>query len=244
MTKGRRKEGATCSADLRAILERDEWFCSLPRRLADMIIERCVPRDYPDNALIYASGDPPTGQFVVISGQVRLIANTQSGKLVLYRVVQPGIWFGHLAVLDRKPRFQDAVAVGPIKLMYLSGAAFDQILDEEPRYAIHFARLICENIRQAMDMLAEALTMPLPSRLAHVILAVTDANASSPGEPRRMTQDALAAMMGASRQTVNRILRQWEKKGLVTIDYARVLVRDRESITAMLQNDEPHPLAF
>ncbi len=238
MIKGGKKERAPCPADIRAILERDDWFRSLPRQLGDMIVERSVPRDYADNALIYASGDPPTGQFVVVSGQVRLIANTRAGKLVLYRVVQPGIWFGHLAVLDQKPRFQDAIAVGPVRVLHLSAAAFDQILEEEPRHAIHFARLICENIRMAMDMLAEALTMPLPNRLAHVIMAITEVNELSPDKPGRMTQDALAAMTGVSRQTVNRILRQWEKKGLVTIDYARVLIRDRQRMIAMLRNDE------
>lgn len=204
-----------------------------------MIVERCVSRTYPDNALIYSSGDPPTGQYVVLSGQVRLIANTRAGKLVLYRILQPGIWFGHLSVLDQKPRFQDAVAVGRTTLLYLSTPAFDNILETEPRYAIHFARLICKNIRQAMDMLAEALTMPLPSRLAHVVLAVTEASASTPpNERHRMTQEALAAMTGASRQTVNRILRQWQREGLVTIDYARVAVRDHAGLVARLHDEE------
>ena len=220
--------------DVRAILMRDAWFRSLPLSLGQTIVERCTLRDFADSALIYASGDPPTGQFVVLSGQVRLIANTRAGKLVLYRVVQPGTWFGHLAVLDQKPRFQDAVAVGPTTVLHLSASAFDQILESDPRSAIHFARLICSNIRQAMDMFAEALTMSLPSRLAHVVLAITESDAATPNEHHRMTQEALAAMTGASRQTVNRILRQWEKEGLVSIAYARLSVRDHARLMAKL----------
>lgn len=240
MARGEKKGGATDRANIRAILDRDEWFRSLPSSLAQAIVERSVARDFSDNALIYASGDPPTGQFVVLSGQVRLIANTRAGKLVLYRVVQPGTWFGHLAVLDQKPRFQDAVAVGPTSVLHLSAAAFDQIVEAEPRHAIHFARLICENIRQAMDMLAEALTMSLPGRLAHVVLAITEASDSTPNARHRMTQEALAAMTGASRQTVNRILRQWEKEGLVTIAYAHVSVRDNARLLAKLRRDDTH----
>ena len=90
----------------------------------------------------------------------------------------------------------------------------------------------------AMDMFAEALTMSLPSRLAHVVLAVTESDAATPNEHHRMTQEALAAMTGASRQTVNRILRQWEKEGLVSIAYARLSVRDHARLLAKLDPAE------
>lgn len=212
----------------RTILLQHGWFASLPAPLAELILDRSSQREVAD-ALIYVTGDAVTGQFAVLSGEVRLVANTTAGKHILYRILKPGGWFGHLSVLDQQPRFQDAVAIGPTRLLYLSMAAFSAIIEQEPRYALSFAQLICRDIREAMTMLAEMRATPLPRRLAQVLLQ-TSCDAAS---QERITQEALAAMVGASRQTVNRVLRKWQDNRLIQIEYGRVFVRNTPELAAV-----------
>jgi len=191
--------------------------------LVDLIINRSVQRDVASGSLIYATGDLSTGQFAVLSGEVRLVANTNDGKHILYRVLKPGSWFGHLSVLDQQPRFQDAVATAPTRLLHLSTSTFNAIIEQEPRYVLQFSQLLCQDIREAMSMLAEMKAMPLPNRVAQVLLQTSDVPSPSSANCR-MTQEALAAMIGTSRQTVNRVLRRFEEKKMIRIEYGRVIV--------------------
>lgn len=211
------------------ILLRHGWFAGLPAPLADVILDKSNQREVASDTLIYATGDEATGQFAVLSGEVRLVANTTAGKHILYRILKPGGWFGHLSVLDHQPRFQDAVAVGPTRLLHLSMAGFNAIIEREPRYTLHFAHLICRDIREAMSMLAEMRATPLPQRLAQVLMQTASDEASS----ERMPQEALAAMVGASRQTVNRMLRRWQDGRLIRIEYGRVFVRNATKLAAV-----------
>lgn len=219
------------ACEISRILETDVWFSGLPSGLRQAIVEKTVVRDYPGDTLVFATGDPPTGQFAVISGEIRLVSNTANGKHVLYSIFRPGMWFGHLSVLDHEPRFQDAVTTGPTRLLFLSMSAFNSIVNAEPRYILNFTHLLCRHIRDVMDMLAEMKTSPLPARLAHALLDM-DMSTPRPAESR-ITQEALAAMMGSSRQTINRVLREWEAKDLVHIEYGRVIVRNRAMLSQM-----------
>ena len=219
--------------EIRDILMRDAWFANLPPALVDLILDRSIRRDCAQNAPVFLAGDPPTGQFAVLDGNVRLTSTTIGGKHVIHGLLRPGAWFGHLSVLDEKPRFQDAIAAERTQLLFLSKSAFDAIVDQDPRYALDFARLICHHIRVAMDMLVEALTAPLPARVAQALLEAADATDPKRGVATRMTQDALAAMVGVTRQSINRILKAYKAQGLIDVRYGRIIVSDPQSLTAL-----------
>ncbi len=222
--------------DVREILRRHGWFESLPEQLSQAIIERSVQREVAAGALVYATGDTVNGQFAVLSGEVRLVANANDGKHILYRVLPPGAWFGHLSVLDQQPRFQDAVATAPATILHLPMTAFNSIISEEPRHILHFSQLICQDIRVAMSMLAEMKAMPLPSRVAQVLLQTCDVHASE-SEGCKLTQESLAAMVGTSRQTVNRVLRRFENRNLIRVEYGRVVVCDPSRLASAAGKD-------
>ncbi len=214
---------------LMRILMRDTWFSGLPAPLRELIVDKSTRRVFAAGAPVFVTGDPPTGQFCVIEGSVKLTASCADGKQVIFGIFRPGAWFGHLAVLDEKPRFQDATAMERTRLLFFSKSAFDAVVAHEPRYALDFARLICQHIRVAMDMWAEAVTAPLPARVAQALLEI----AAGPQAQTRITQESLAAMIGVSRQTVNRVLKAYEKQGLIDVHYGRISVADPRSLAAL-----------
>lgn len=217
-------------AALMRILMQDEWFSGLPGPLRELIVDKSKRREFAAGAPVFVTGDPPTGQFAVLEGAVKLTASNAEGKQMIFGIFRPGSWFGHLAVLDEKPRFQDATAMGRTRLMFLSKPAFDGIVTQEPRYALDFTRLICQHIRVAMEMWAESMTAPLSARVAQTLLEI----ATGPQTPNtRITQESLAAMIGVSRQTVNRVLKNYEKQGLIDVRYGRIVVSDPRLLTAL-----------
>ncbi len=214
---------------LMRILMRDQWFGGLPGPLRDLIVDKSTRREFAPGAPVFVTGDPPTGQFAVIEGSVKLTASNADGKQVIFGIFRAGAWFGHLAVLDEKPRFQDATAMERTRLLFLSKTAFDAIVAHEPRYALDFAQLICQHIRVAMEMWMEAISAPLPARVAQALLEIS----GGPQAQTRITQESLAAMIGVSRQTVNRVLKSYEKQGLIDVHYGRIVVADPRSLAAL-----------
>ncbi len=77
------------------------------------------------------------------------------------------------------------------------------------------------------------MTAPLPARVAQALLEAADEADPKPGSATRMTQDALAAMVGVTRQSINRILKAYKAQGLIDVRYGRIIVSDPRSLAAL-----------
>lgn len=232
-------------ADVMAILLRDSWFASLPSELMQLIVKHSHEREYPAGANIFRADDEPNGQFAVLEGEVRLVSYSRNGRDVLFDRFHAGAWFGHLSVLDGQPRFQDAETCCPTRVLQLSMAGFNEIIAQKPIYALEFARLICFHIRVAMQALIDARTSPFPARLAQLLLINLDdcaAEYATVSNQPRLTQEALAAMTGTTRQTVSRLLKEWERAGLIDIRYGGAAILKRSGLHAIASGERrPRP---
>ncbi len=221
---------------VRECLSQGTWFRELPEALAEQILAKGVPLEFGDRAMIYGTGDRPTGLYGILSGSVRLGTHTEDGKQILYRVLKPGAWFGYLSMLDDEPRFQDAVCDVRSSLLFISATAYRSIVADDPHYVLHFSRLACQDLRIAMNLLAEMKATPLPNRVAQVLLQTLEGPSQKSGACL-LTQDALASIVGASRQTINRVLRGLEEKNLIHLQYGRVIVSDIRLLAAEAECD-------
>jgi CRP-like cAMP-binding protein len=200
-----------------------------------MISDQSVVRRFKANEQLFAAGDEPNGQFCLLSGQINLINCSTAGKQMVHSLFRPGSWFGYLSVLDTQPRFQDAMAVTPTDVLYLSTTGFRRIVKNNPEYFEHFALLLCRSVRVMLSMLVDYRTSSLSSRLAAVLLDMSPPRDAAPAPGPRVTQDALAGIVGASRQTVNRQLRDWQTKNFIRLGYGLVTVVDRAALADAAQ---------
>jgi CRP/FNR family transcriptional regulator, cyclic AMP receptor protein len=217
------------------ILMRDKWFASLPAELVGLILKHSFEREYPAGKTIFNANDEPNGQFAVLEGEVRLVSHSDNGKDVLFDRFHSGAWFGHLSVLDGLPRFQDAVACCHTRVLQLPMAGFQEIITKRPQYVVDFARLICFHIRVAMQAVIEARTSPFPERLARLLINLEGLpeKAHKPAHQPRVTQEAIAAMTGTTRQTVSRLLKEWQRDGLISIHYGRAVILKPEKLSGI-----------
>jgi len=221
------------------LLEQDDWFAALPAPLKDAIVSNSCVRGYRTGELVFATGDEPNGLFALLSGQINLVNNSSSGRQVMQNLHRPGTWFGYLSMLDAQPRFQDAAATGPTELLCLGQSAFRRILRADPDYHARFALLLCGSVRVLLGMLVESRTSPLSSRLAATLLDMSGAvSAPAVASPApRLTQELLAGMVGATRQTVNRQLRDWQARNIIRLGYGAVTVVDRAALAHAARGD-------
>lgn len=183
--------------------------------------------------ILYARGSAPESVFRVETGALQLSTTSPSGREAVLAVVEPGRWFGELTLFIRAPRVHDARALEDSDLLVVSAQHFHDVVDARPDHLAELLRLVCHRYKWAIERIDAAILQPLPQRLAQHLLTAREMAA---GDPRgavpglRVSQEALGQMLGASRQSVNRQLKQWESDGLLGLSYGRITLLDVDAL--------------
>ncbi|HNG39013.1 MAG TPA: Crp/Fnr family transcriptional regulator, partial [Accumulibacter sp.] len=172
-------------------------------------------------------GDDGSGLFVVQSGSLKVFLTDHNGREVTLSLLDPGDYFGELALLDGEPRSASVMAVTRSELLQLPRSAFLAMLDEHPdcmqvviRNLITRIRLLTENVRS----LALSDVFGRISRIFDTLSVEKDGLRVI---ERRLTQQELANIIGASREMVNRILRDLVAGGYIEIEHHRLILLKR-----------------
>jgi CRP-like cAMP-binding protein len=217
------------------VLDADTWFRGLPTARRALLLEHATPVRMAEGSRLYGAGDDPNGVWAVVEGQVRLIAYPVSGAEVLIRMLGPGVWFGELSTLDGGPRPQDAIAFGEVLVLNVSPNAVARLGERDPAIWRDLALLSCAHQREALAFIGQRASQPPEVRLAKALLNAADQTGSGILSVR---QAELAGLVGVGRQTLNRYLKRFERAGVVTIEYARLGIRDRTRLEELSRRGE------
>jgi len=177
--------------------------------------------------ILYAQGEAGSSLFRVVSGQIRLFVARPDGRELYYVLLGPGDCFGESNVVDGRGRPQTAEARSEVMLEVLGGDACERLCREHPSFSRALMRLLACHMRVVIDLLADASLNDLPERVARRILAavpVADLASRQGTLPVNLSQSDLAKMVGASRQSVNKVLQQFQEEALITTEYGRLTV--------------------
>jgi CRP/FNR family transcriptional regulator len=208
-------------------LEKAEFFRALaPERLA-RVKPLLRQRRFERQQVLYFEGNSCDRLWVVRQGEVRLYKSSTSGEITTLDVLGPGEMFGAVAALeqDRYPSSAEAVTEGSV--WWLPRESFTRILEAEPRLAVEILSVVSRRLRDAQNRLRSFAQDPAPSRLALALL-----HAASEGEAR-VTRRALAEAAGTTVETAIRVLRRFEREGLVRGEVGRVHVLDEPALRKM-----------
>lgn len=188
---------------------------------------------------LYRYGSAPDALFCVESGLIRLSVTAGSGREAVLSSVPAGHWFGEASLFIDAPRIHDARAVVDSDLLVLPAADFHDIVDNRPDFLLEFVRLICGRYRLTLEQMDAGVLLPLPVRLAQRILTLPTTQSQSSGSDvpieLKLSQEELAHMLGVSRQSVNRQLKEWEANGIVRLKYGRVTLTDPDALRALVR---------
>ncbi|MBV8380735.1 MAG: Crp/Fnr family transcriptional regulator [Paucibacter sp.] len=218
----------------RAAIDGGRWFSSLSAPLREDILACAQVRRLPDDTLLSSRGEPAIEWVGVAAGAVRVSTVSLGGKQVALTYVEPGVWFGDIALFDGMPRTHDAVSHGPTTLLVVGRADFRVLLDRHAELYDALLRLNCRRLRLMFDMIEDLNTRPLSARLAKQLLLLARAYGhEEPGGLRiglQLAQEDLAELLGASRQRVNLELKALERQGALRIEPARLIILDKAQL--------------
>lgn len=228
----------------RAAINAGRWFSSLSPSLRHDILRCAYVRRYQDGDLIAARGEQPQEWIACAKGAVRVSSTAISGKQITLTYVEPGIWFGDVAIFDGDRRTHDAYAHGDTTVLCVARADFTKILAQHNELYEALLRLHARRIRQLYGLVEDLNTLPLRARLAKQLLHLARSygvpSLSDPAEVRiglQLAQEELAQLLGASRQRVNQELKTLEREETIRIELGGVVIRSRPALMQIVEAD-------
>ncbi|HSV77732.1 MAG TPA: Crp/Fnr family transcriptional regulator [Ramlibacter sp.] len=225
----------------RAAINNGRWFSALSPSLRHDILRCAYVRRFRDGELICARGDPADAWSAVAKGSVRVSSTSITGKQVTLQYVEPGIWFGDIALFDGERRTHDAYAHGDTTMLVVSLADLRKILSQHVELYEALLRLQCRRIRQLFGLVEDLNTLPLRARLAKQLALLVRSYGVPSADGRevriglQLAQEELAQLLGASRQRVNQELKAMEREEVIRIEPAGLVVRNREALAKITE---------
>ena len=221
----------------RTAINSGRWFSSLSPSLKHDILRCAFVKRYPDGALISARGDTPVLWVACAKGAVRVSSTTLTGKQVTLTYVEPGVWFGDVAMFDGDRRTHDTYAHGATTILCVTRSDFQKILLQHTELYEALMRLQARRIRLLFGQVEDLNTLPLRARLAKQLLHLARSygvpNTPVDDEQRialQLAQEELAQLLGASRQRVNQELKSLEREGVIRVESTGLVVCEREAL--------------
>ena len=225
--------------DERSNIESGSWFSKLSQPLREAILSRSVVRRLADGATLSTRGAPAEDWCGVAKGAVRVSSVSLSGKQVTLTYVEPGTWFGDIALFDGLPRTHDGNAHGETTLLVIRKPDFKELLSQHVELYDALLRLNCRRLRLMFDVIEDLNTRPLAARLAkQLLLLARSYGVAEGGEIRiglQLAQEDLAQLLGASRQRVNQELKGFEREGAVRVEPTRLAVLSKDKLLAIAE---------
>lgn len=227
-------------ADRVAALEQVPMFRQLSREALEILASRTKRRRFAVGEHIVDEGEPGTTLFIVTSGLVKIVIMTSERSEVVLSLLRPNQIFGEMALLDGQPRSATAIAIEPSDLVVLTRQEFLACVTIYPEVAVSLLAELCGRLRRTNRLLSEIATHNLQLRLMHKLLELADTFGIAGADGAvtiglRMRQHDLAVMVNASREQVNRSLRQLVAEGLLRVEQQRIVLTQPESLRARLR---------
>src|SRR5579885_1765083 len=219
-------------------------FRGLSPKERNELAARARMRNFAAGETIFLMGASGDSMMAVLEGSVRISVPSPEGKEIVLAIIQPGDVFGEIAVLDGKERTAEATAMTDCTLAVLERRDVLGFLESNPTGWPRLVDLLCARLRHSDRQIAEMAFLQLPVRLAKALLRMADmaaglagARAGARGGSRiSLAQRWLCNILGMTRESVNKRLREWQRKGIIRIEDNAITIVEREQLEEVAQS--------
>jgi len=213
------------------ILRKVPLFRQLAPTDLDRVAEISRERAYPRNSVILFEDDPGDALYVVAQGQVKVVLIGEDGREVILSVLGEGEFFGEMALIDDEPRSAHVIAMEDSTLLVIRREEFQGQLEQTPGIALALLRELSRRLRRADEKVGSLVLLDVNGRVAQLLLDLAE-EAGSDRITRRLTHHTIAQMIGSSRETVSRTMREFVDKGAIGVSRREITIRDRTLLEA------------
>ena len=189
---------------------------------------------------LFLRGDAGNKLYIVIHGVIRIGSIAPDGREVTLNLIKEGQVFGEIAALDGSARTADATAVDEAHLLAVNRTHLLGFLTTNPEACLRMMAALCDRLRWISGLLDDANFLDLRSRLGKRLLVLGQLF----GTPRAdgsirisliLSQQDLASHIGATRESVNKLIKQWEAEGLIAYDGRRLVIKNPQQLDQLIE---------
>jgi CRP/FNR family transcriptional regulator, cyclic AMP receptor protein len=204
-------------------------FSGLPEEELERFAELTRERSYPKGSVILFQDDPGDSLFVLRAGRVKVVLIGEDGREVILGVLEPGAHFGELALIDDQPRSAHVIAMEDAQLLILRREDFKRRVEANPTVAWALLSELSRRLRRADVKIGGLVLLDVPGRIARLLLDLANETGSELIE-KPLTHQTIAQMIGASRETVSRAMKDFQDAGLIRVERRRIAIGDRDAL--------------
>jgi CRP/FNR family cyclic AMP-dependent transcriptional regulator len=215
-----------------SVLQKVPLFHSLPEAEIAPFGDLMRERSYPKGSVILFEDDPGDALYVVASGQVKVVLIGEDGREVILSVLGEGTFFGEMALLDDEPRSAHVIAMEDSVVLALRREDFRARLRASPEVGIALLKELSRRLRRADDQIGSLVLLDVNGRVAELLVRLATEEG---GEriTRKVTHATIAQMIGSSRETVSRTMRELQDRGLIAVTRQDITLTDRPGLQSL-----------
>jgi len=184
---------------------------------------------------LFKEGEEGDRLFVVLDGKLKLGKSSPDGRENLQEILGPGEMFGELSLFDPGPRTATATAITDAKLLMLPHEKVLNLITAQPEVSLELLRRLAQRLRDSRGEQSDLVFVDVPGRVAKAIIDLGERFGETKDDglhvKHDLTQEELAQLVGASRETVNKALADFAARGWVSLEPRAVVIKDYERIS-------------
>lgn len=204
------------------------------QRIASIMLEKSYSR----KSIVFHEGDHGDTLYIIKSGRVKIAKVAIDGREKTLTIMQPGDFFGEMAIFDNLPRSATAEAIdNDVRLFGLNKKDFERLVHEYPSIALRIMKDLTRRIRQINQQIEDLAFKDVHGRVSSTLFQLLETEEQIRGQQLnclRMTHQDLANMVGSSRETVTRALNRLQNEGIIAISHQQIEILDREYLADAL----------
>ena len=193
-----------------------------------LVNEIAVEKRVPKNTVVMSERELGDSLYAIVAGRVKVFIGDEEGREIILKILGPGEFFGEMSLIDKQPRSASVATLDNSVFKVLSHDAFEMALDRAPRIAISVMQALAKRLRDADRKISTLALMDVYGRVAHTLLelAVKIDGKLMVGE--KLSQQDIANMVGASREMVNRILKDLSERGYISVESKSITIHNEK----------------
>jgi CRP/FNR family cyclic AMP-dependent transcriptional regulator len=216
------------------ILSRAGIFQGVQPNAVSALTKKLQPVDFPRGHTVFAQGEPGDQLYIVISGKVKIGNRSPDGQENLLTIMGASDMFGEMALFDPGPRTSSATTITEVGAVSMDRAALRAWIADRPEIAEQLLRVLARRLRRTNNNLADLIFTDVPGRVAKQLLHLAQRFGTQEDGALRvthdLTQEEMAQLVGASRESVNKALADFTARGWIRRDVKTVWICDSEGL--------------
>ena len=190
--------------------------------------------DFPRGRRIFAEGEPGERLYIIVEGKVKIGRRAADGRENLLTILGPSDMFGELSIFDPGPRTSSATTITDVQTASMDRNALKAWIADRPEITEQLLRVLARRLRRTNDNLADLIFTDVPGRVAKHLLQLAQRFGTQEAEilqvKHDLTQEEIAQLVGASRETVNKALAEFVQRHWIRLDGKTVLLLEPERL--------------